>query len=232
MLNPSAHEPEVSRPAIHDCWNRIGVRGDGSCAELKEYIHCRNCPVYAAAAVDLLDTHLPADHLALWTHHVAQTEPLVETDQQSVVVFRIGDEWLALPSLLFQEITPLGAMHSVPHRRNGVVLGLANIRGELVACVSLRAVLDLHGNMDDQQGSQHAAGGRFMVLLREGNRVVCPVDAVHGIVRFHQRQHMPIPATLAKATATYTLALLPWQQKSVGLLDDQLLFYTINRSLA
>lgn len=232
MKKQSASAPDSSRPAINDCWNRIGVRGDFSCPELKQYIHCRNCPVYATAAVDLLDTDLPADHLARWTSHVAQAKPLVEIDRQAVVVFRIGDEWLALPSMLFKEITNLGAIHAVPHRRNGVVLGLANIRGELLACVSLHAMLSLQAAKEGKRDKHHAAGGRFMVIQREGNRVVCPVDEVYGIQRFHRRQQMPVPATLAKATATYTLALLPWQQKSVGLLDDQLLFYTINRSLA
>ncbi len=37
-------------PSVDDCWNRIGVRGDRSCPKLAEHIHCRNCPVHAAAA--------------------------------------------------------------------------------------------------------------------------------------------------------------------------------------
>ena len=41
--------------AIDDCWNRIGVRGDQSCPLLIEHIHCRNCALYAAAAIRLLD---------------------------------------------------------------------------------------------------------------------------------------------------------------------------------
>ena len=232
MSKPSASAPEPTRPSIDDCWNRIGVRGDSSCPELTQYNHCRNCPVYPTAAVDLLDTDLPADHLARWSSHVAQAKPVVEIDRQAVVVFRIGDEWLALASLLFKEIAPPGVIHTVPHRRNGVLLGLTNIRGELLACVSLRGVLSLQAAKEGKRDKHHAAGGRFMVVQREGNPLVCPVDEVHGILRFHRHQQMPVPATLAKATATYTLALLPWQQKSVGLLDDQLLFYTLNRSLA
>ncbi|NMG76936.1 chemotaxis protein CheW [Aromatoleum diolicum] len=233
MSKPSATALDASRPTINDCWNGIGVRGDSSCPELKKYIHCRNCPVYATAAVDLLDAELPADHLAHWTSHVAQAKPLVEIDRQAVVVFRIGDEWLALPSILFKEIANPGVIHAVPHRRNGVALGLANIRGELLACVSLREVLSLQAAKEGKRDNHHAAGERFMVIQRDGNRLVCPVDEVHGILRFHRRQQIPVPATLAKATATYTLALLPWQQESsVGLLDDQLLFYTLNRSLA
>lgn len=224
--------PVSSRAVINDCWNKIGVSGDLSCPELKKYIHCRNCPVYSAAAVDLLDTDLPADHMARWTSHVAQAKVLTEINTQSVVVFRIGDEWLALPTILFKEIASIGAIHSVPHRQNGVVLGLANIRGELLVCVSLQELLGLQQVSKRKRDKHHAADGRFMVIQHEGSRVVCQVDEVYGIQRFHAREQMPVPATLAKASATYTLALLPWQQKSVGLLDDQLLFYTVNRSLS
>lgn len=223
--------PGSSRAAINDCWNKIGVRGDASCPELKKYIHCRNCPVYSAAASELLDTDLPADYLERWTSHVAQAKVLAETDTHSAVVFRIGDEWLALPTTLFNEIAGIGAIHTVPHRRNGVVLGLTNIRGELLVCVSLREVLGLQQAGERKRDKQRAAAGRFLVIQHEGDRVVCPVDEVHGIRRFHAREKMPVPSTLAKATATYTEALLPWQQKSVGLLDAQLLFYSINRSL-
>jgi chemotaxis-related protein WspD len=232
MRRQSATAPGSSRSARNDCWNGIGVSGDFSCPELEKYIHCRNCPIYASAAVDLLDIDLPADHLARWTKHVAQARPLVEIDRQAMVVFRIGDEWLALPSLLFKEIANIDVIHAVPHRRNGVVLGLTNVRGELLPCVSLSEVLSLQATKEGKRDKHHAAGGRFMVIQREGNRVVCPVDEVEGIQRFHRREQMPVPATLAKATATYTLALLSWEHRSVGLLDDQLLFYTINRSLA
>ncbi len=225
MTSPTATEPSA-RPTVDDCWNRIGVRGDGTCGELTQHVHCRNCPVYAHAAGDLLDVELPPDYLANWTAHVARPKPVLETARLAVVVFRIGDEWLALPSALFQEIANPGSIHSMPHRRQGGVLGLVNVRGELLACVSLRAVLHL------PDAPAPAAGGRFMVIQREGHRLVCPVDELHGVARFSEQQPLPVPATLAKAAATYTLALLPWQQKTLGLLDDQLLFYTINRSLA
>ena len=33
-----------------DCWNTIGIRGDGSCPELARLAHCQNCPVYVTAA--------------------------------------------------------------------------------------------------------------------------------------------------------------------------------------
>ena len=52
-----------ARAGLNDCWNKIGVRGDGSCPELERHAHCRNCPVYSAAAAQLLDAELPAGHL-------------------------------------------------------------------------------------------------------------------------------------------------------------------------
>ena len=73
---------------------------------------------------------------------------------------------------------------------------------------------------------------RLLVASREGERLVFPVDEIHGIHRFHPEQLGEVPATVAKSTATYTRAMLPWQEKSVGVLDDQLLFYSLNRSLA
>ena len=68
---------------LHDCWNTIGVAGDQSCARLKEIIHCRNCPNYSAAGVQLLDRALPADYQRGWTQHFAQPKKLL--DRKSVV---------------------------------------------------------------------------------------------------------------------------------------------------
>ncbi len=230
---PTVPEP-AARTAIDDCWNRIGVAGDASCPQLETHIHCRNCPVYAAAAVDLLDRELPAGHLAEWTRHVARPKAAPEDGAQSAVVFRIGAEWLALPTSVFKEVVGARPLHSLPHRRGGIVLGLVNIRGELEVCVSLRQILRL----DEAADKRGAGEPRFLVLKppvhdqQGGGGAVCPADEVFGVERYYPRQLMPVPATAAKAAATYTKALLSWQQKSVGLLDAQLLFHTINRSLA
>jgi len=216
---------------VSDCWNGIGVRGDSSCPDLKQYIHCRNCPVYSAAAVDLLDIDLPADYLTHWTHQAANQDGLAKFGTHSVLVFRIGVEWLALPIAVLKEIVSLRTIHSIPHRRDGVLLGLANIRGELLICFSLGEVLGL-GSPADLGREKHRVSERLLVIQRDGDRAVCPVDEVFGISRFHPRDLMPVPATIAKAAASYTRSVLPWQEKSVGVLDDELLFHTINRNLA
>src|SRR5476649_2475610 len=219
-----------NRAAIDDCWNRIGVRGDGSCPELKQYVHCRNCPVYSAGAADLLDAEAPASYLADRTAQVAEPAHAEEGETRSVVIFRVASEWLALPTSVVVEVANLLPIHSLPHRPNGVVLGLASVRGELLVCVSLREVVGAEplGAGHERRGTAYQ---RLLVIRREAIRVVCPVDEVHGIHRFHPRELQGVPATVAKATVTYSTALLPWQGHSVGTLDDQLLFYTLKRSL-
>jgi len=41
-----------------------------------------------------------------------------------------------------------------------------------------------------------------------------------------------VPATVAGAPVTYSTAVIAWRNKQVGILDEQLLFYSIKRSLA
>src|SRR5262245_53190282 len=127
--------------AIDDCWNRIGVRGDKSCAELPRHIHCRNCPVYSHAARSLLDANSPPDYVEFWTEQLARPVEQTQSDAQSLIVFRLGDECLALPTKVCVEVAELRPIHSLPHRRNQSVLGLVNVRGELLPCVSMAAIL-------------------------------------------------------------------------------------------
>jgi chemotaxis-related protein WspD len=217
---------------VVDCWNTIGVHGDGSCRKLAEHIHCRNCPTYTAAASVLLDRDLPAAYLDEWTNYFSRGSRVEEPDSESIVVFRIGDEWLGLPTAVFSEFVELRAIHSLPHRRNGVLLGLTNVRGELLICVSLEKVLGIVKEAKTKKQQQRAAYQRLVVIHDQDSRIVFPVDEVHGIHKFHPGEFTEVPATVAKATATYARAMLPWEGRAIGCLDDQLLFYTLHRSLA
>lgn len=231
MTNQSDGGQNSAGAAVNDCWNKIGVRGDGSCPELVRYIHCRNCPVYFAGAVAMLDRPAPSDYLAEWTNHFAEPKQAQESETRSAVIFRIGAEWLALPTQVVSEVTNARTIHSLPHRRSGVVIGLANVRGELVVCASLAHVLGVEpaANNQDKLRKQHA---RLLVIRREDVRMVCPVDDVHGIHRFQSRELQEVPTTIVKAAASYSKAILSWDKHSVGLLDEERLFSMLKRSIA
>jgi chemotaxis-related protein WspD len=232
MSNASDPSMRFARAELNDCWNKIGVRGDGSCPELEGHVHCRNCPVYSAAAAKLLDADLPAGHLDAWTAHFSAERKPDEAGTQSVVIFRIGAEWLALPTSVFREVATIRTVHSLPHRRAGAVRGLANVRGELLVCVSLGDVLGLEKTAEATKEKARAMHRRLLVIDREGSRLVFPVDEVHGIHRCQLRELKAAPATVAKAAATYTKSVFTWRDRTVGCLDEQLLFYALNRSLA
>jgi chemotaxis-related protein WspD len=214
-----------------DCWTTIGVRGDGSCPELGKHIHCRNCPVYSAGALRVLDNDAPAGYLAEQTDHFAQPQAVDQHATQSVVIFRLGAEWLALPASCVKEVAERLPIHSLPHRLSGPILGVASVRGELLACMSLARVLGLDESSTDGRGGP-ATRGRLLVLRREQLRAVCPVDEVHGIHRARPQDFSEVPATVSKASASYTRQLLVWQGHSVGLLDAELVFHTLKRSAA
>jgi chemotaxis-related protein WspD len=55
------------------------------------------------------------------------------------------------------------------------------------------------------------------------------VDEIYGVYRAPQDSFSNVPTTISKATGTYTKAIIKWQDKNVICLDDDLVFYTINK---
>ena len=219
-----------AEPGVYACWNEIGVHGDSSCPELKKHIRCRNCPVYSAAGNKLFDRPLPADYRREWTEHYAKEKSAAAPSRASAVLFRISTEWLALPSQAFQEIADKRPVHSLPHRRQGIVLGLANIRGELLICFSLGHLLHL-GNLPTP-GQLRNSYERLLVADWNGQRIVFPVDEVRGIHRYQLQDLRDPPATVAKSSLGYTQGIMDWQGNLVGLLDPDVLFTSLNRSIS
>jgi chemotaxis-related protein WspD len=221
-------------PELQDCWNQVGVWGDSTCPRLAEVAHCRNCPVYSAAAARLLHGEPPADYLRECTERLAQRRPAAAAaETQTVMIFRLGPEWLALPAAVFQEVAEPRPIHSVPHRRSKILKGLVNIRGELVLCLSLGGALRIEEQASDDgsDGQPKILYERLLIVATAGGRLAFPVAEVHGIERFAPTQLQPIPETLALARARFTRGILPWKGRRVGCLDDGPLFQTLNRSL-
>jgi chemotaxis-related protein WspD len=224
-------EPLAELPVLDDCWNRIGVHGDATCIELAVQVHCRNCPVYSRNARLLLDRARVHD-LAATTRLFAADKQEVQRGASSAFLFRVGGEWLALSTAALDEVADLRPIHSLPHRRSGVVLGLANVRGELIVCCSLAQLLGIEPLAEDSGPRERRAALRRLLVVRErGLRLAFPVDEVHGTLRYDDGELKPAPSTVARATATYSRAVLPWRARAVGLLDEELLFHSLNRNL-
>ena len=234
VSNPASAEqaalPTQAAPEVSGCWGEIGVYGDASCLELHKFVHCRNCPVYSAAGVTLLDRPLPADYRLDWTRHFAQERRLPETGSASAILFRIQNDWFGLSTHNFQEVAERRPIHSLPHRSSGIILGLANVRGELVICISVGHLLQV--NRNPSLASLRLSYRRLLVLQSEAGRLAFPVDEVHGPHRFSPQDLQNAPAALAVTGPRFVQGLLRWQEHSAGLLDADQLFSGLQRSLS
>lgn len=205
---------------IDDCWNRIGVQGDKQCPLLARHIHCRNCEVYAEAATRLLDRYaLMADE------QLDPPLPMEEDSGRSMLLLRLGEEWMALATACLAEIAPTQRVHALPHQRARALQGVVNVRGALVPCLSLTQLLGLAPAPAMERATRSLP--RMLILSAEGGPVVLPVDEVDGIHRLD-------PARLHsdRNGAEFTLAVLQWRGRSVRILDERQLLSAVDRSLS
>ncbi|HKT67099.1 MAG TPA: chemotaxis protein CheW [Burkholderia sp.] len=233
-MNRDAVAADDTTIGVDDCWNRIGTRGDRTCARLADCLRCLNCPVYASHAAHLLERPLDVAEMADATRRISAFDGAgVHGDDdthQAALAFRVADEWLALPIGVLREIAGTRQIHSLPHRRHSAVRGVVNIRGTLRIAISIGALLGL----DAGKGRGGNADGRFTRLLvaaHQGDPVVFPVDEVEGVLRVGASDWVPVPATVGRASAGVSRGVLSWRGKSVGLLDDDRLFDAVTRSM-
>jgi chemotaxis-related protein WspD len=217
--------------------------------------------VYSAAAVQLLERPLAGGYRREQTEHYAARKKLAAPAKISVIIFRLGAEWYGLATKVFQEVTERRPMHTLPHRRHGIALGLVNVRGELLVCASLARLLGLEepesrvprsasrvepGTANPKLGTRHVP--LLLVAERHGERIAFPVDEVEQIQRFQEDELREAPTTVARSTLTYTRGVVNWRppprrsrlgaaaeadahERVVGILNADLLFDAMSRSL-
>jgi chemotaxis-related protein WspD len=215
----------VLTPVHENCWAKIGVWGNGTCAELPRVSHCRNCHIYAASGRRLLDRSAPADYIESWTTFLAEEKVVNEAATIPHLVFRVGHAWFAFPATSLREITEQRPVRSVPHRPREVLLGLVNVRGELYPCVSL------HKLFGEEVISPLPRTARFLVARRTEDWVF-PVDQVEGMHDVAQSDIDPVPATLTNVAVVYAQGLFRYNDKTIAIIDENLLFGNLLRSIA
>jgi chemotaxis-related protein WspD len=223
----------LAKPGDDGCWRIIGMRGDRSCPELETVTHCRNCPVFAAAGRRLFEQAPPPEYLAHWASLLAETKTDDAPSAHSVLLFRLGVEWLALDTGLMVEIAETRPVHRIAHRTGGILSGVVNIRGRLALCVSLRALLGIA----DAPAAAIPTGARrahkrLVVIERGRDGWVFDVDEVHGVHRFASVELGIAPSTVSESLATLSRGLFVWEDRRVGYLDGDKLFAAIQRRSA
>jgi chemotaxis-related protein WspD len=257
MMQSEANKPPQDGNDHDACWSRIGIGGDRSCPRLTQAIHCRNCPVYSAAGERLFNREAPPQYVEEWTQRIAEADTTAAADEFSVLVFRMGDEWLAFDTHDVAEVVEIRPIRRVPNRTNGILLGLVNIRGELQLCVSLRELLGIESNgphpnplpkgegtglghlpkregafvMDSSSVSSPVVKERLLVVEQNQNRWVFPVDEVEGVHRINAKAAEDVPHTVEKSDRHFSRMIFPHRDRKVGMISRERLFQALEKSI-
>jgi chemotaxis-related protein WspD len=113
------------------------------------------------------------------------------------------------------------------------VLGLVNVRGELVITVSLGQALGIESPTPQTPSGppNRTARHRLLIVSHEGERVALLVQEIQGIARINMEDLKDVPATVVHGSRRCVSGVLSWGGKTVGFLDDQKLFKLVNKSL-
>jgi len=222
------------------CWSKIGVGSSKAptCHILNEVIHCRNCPVYTNQGRNLLERPIPAGLLQQWTTSVAHSASEAGELSESQLIFRLGDEHFALSTCYFEEVISMRVVHSIPHRSGKVVKGLVAFRGRLELCVSMGNLLGVEKTLEldthDRLGiGETISDGRRILVISRGDdaRFLFPVTAVLGTYRFPLGQLQDTSAHEAHHVFAYLKGIFPYLESTVGLMNPELIFEALARSL-
>lgn len=217
---------------IDDCWNRIGVwsRREDRCERLSRVLHCQNCEVFAGSARKMLNRPLPDDYLESLTAIYAQAPTQAALRQSAVVIFRLGDDWLALPSAMMREVVRMDVVHALPHNSNPVIRGLINHRGQLIMCISLGNLLDVA--KPDAEWNQHYKSFQRMIVIRhDQDSLAFPVSEVRGIQRVREDALRAAPDTVGGRENNLISQAFSFEEHDVGLLESDAIHQAIERAL-
>jgi chemotaxis-related protein WspD len=155
----------------------------------------------------------------------ADSEQLLSLDEAvSVLIFRLGEEWLAFPTKAVAEVTTPRPVHMIPHRSNTVLTGIVSLQGQNQLFVSLHGLLG---------ATATSPTSPRLVVLRDADRAetwAFAADDVVGVRRVPRSQWRTVPSTLINPAVGFSQAVLSWDGRTVGLLDEQRVF-TALRSL-
>jgi chemotaxis-related protein WspD len=253
------NSPEMSQLDQEHCWSEIGVWSPNkpTCPKLNEVNHCKNCDVYAQYGRQLLHRPITSETQKGWTDSLAKPMATEGLLSDSVLVFRLGDEYFALPTRLFDEVLPMQKVHRIPHRTSHVVRGLVAFRGRLELCVSLGGLLGVekavHEDLDilndlTRINDKRITGNRILVINKDSEaRYLFPVSTVIGTFRYQletlqrvQGEAKGRGGLFAYLIGIFSLSISSRDARqqqvtatcSIGLIDQDLLFEALNRSLS
>lgn len=176
-----------------------------------------------------MHTPPPEGYRSEWTKILAAEKSISPIKVKAAFVFRTGNDWLALPSHMIQEIVNMGQIHTIPNTTSKVLRGLVNIHGQLQICVSIGRVLGIEKRKRtaEELDPDYISPERLVVVLQDNHLVAFPVSEVQGIKHYTTDMIKEPPVTISGSKAVYTKGILQLDGKDIGLLKNKPLFKTL-----
>jgi chemotaxis-related protein WspD len=218
-----------ARPDIRNtCFKQIGISGDSTCPKLQEFTHCRICPEFLRTGKSLFERPMPEEWREEWTGSLAEAKETEAPGAFVTVVFRIGGEWLALGASCILRIMNPRPIHTIPFRTGKVFLGLANVDGELIPCVSLPCLMGLS---ESEAVTEAGVYRRMIMVAQNGERFAFTADEVLEVRRMSPEEVRETPSTVSRSGETMSSGVFLIGEKTVGLLDENKFFTSLRGSL-
>lgn len=135
------------------------------------------------------------------------------TDVVSFLLFRIGDEWYAIPVGSVREIYQEYDVTQIPCVPSHI-LGVVNVRGEILSVTDPATLMSI-GEIKGQDGQQPPA----IVVVHEDIVTALVVDEIGDIVEATSAQVEPPIATIDRKQAEYITGSLHFDHTIVGLVS-------------
>lgn len=175
----------------------------------------------------------------------------------TMTVFRLGQEWLALPANIFDQVVSPKPVHSMPHCHNRLLRGIVNVRGQILPCISLHSLLGIAESVNRRgqpipmlsstpqssivgshnltskrkpQGNGAKGGYQRLVVIKRAQEIwAFEVDELYGLHACGEEALRSAPALTNQALASFTTATFSWKDQNVSYLAADQLFSVLRQ---
>jgi len=180
----------------------------------------------------LFDRRPSSEYLADWEAILAaKKEEEPSGSKEPLLLVRLCREWLALPTAIVKDVVDIRPVHVIPHKTGKILRGTVNIGGQLKLCVSVENLLEIEKVKLPPRKNAKFIYERMVVIRQERQEWVFAVDEVYGICHVDRSEFENVPVTVTKSAAGYIEAIFNWGGIHVGILQDELLFYSLRRAV-
>ena len=133
------------------------------------------------------------------------------SDIVDLATFYVGNALCGLDILKIQEINKLIEMTKVPQAPE-YVLGILNLRGQIVTIIDLGIKLDL-------SSTELNANTRNVIVNSKGESIGLLVERIGDVVRVNSAKSEPPPANIGNVQGKFFKGVFKTQNHLIGILD-------------